>query len=58
MTKHEHLDPHTLLPPVKREPYGAKIKAKREQEERELQQLLEKLRTPEMLAKIKEVLCD
>lgn len=60
MTKHKSLNPdapRTLLPPVKREPYGAKIKAKREQEERELQQLLEKLRTPEMLAKIKEVLC-
>ena len=48
--------PRTLLPPVKREPYGAKIKAKREAEERELQALLEKLRTPEMLEKIREVL--
>ncbi len=50
--------PRTLLPPVKREPYGAKIKAKREAEERELQALLEKLRTPEMLEKIREVLHD
>jgi len=50
--------PRTLLPPVKREPYGAKIKAKREAEERELQELLKKLRTPEMLERIKEVLHD
>ena len=50
--------PRTLLPPVKREPYGSKIKAKREAEERELQALLEKLRTPEMLEKIREVLHD
>lgn len=50
------MKPQTLLPPVKREPYGTKVKAKREQEEREVQQLLKKLRTPEMLHKIKEVL--
>lgn len=50
--------PRTLLPPVKREPYGTKIKAKREAEEREIQELLKKLRTPEMLEKIREVLHD
>lgn len=49
-------EPRTLLSPTKREPYGTKIKAKREKEERELQELLEKLRTPEMLARIREVL--
>ena len=52
------MKPQTLLPPVKREPYGTKVKAKREQEEREVQQLLEKLRTPEMMQRIREVLND
>lgn len=46
----------TLLPPVKREPYGTKIKAKREREEREVQEILAKLRTHEMLHKIREAL--
>ena len=50
--------PRTLLPPVKRGPCGAKIKAKREAEERERQELLAKLRTPEMLERIREVLHD
>lgn len=50
------MEKRTLLPPTKREPYGTKVKAKREKEERELQELLAKLRTPEMMQRIREVL--
>ena len=50
------MNKRTLLPETKREPYGTKIKAKREQQERELQELLKKLRTPENMQKIGDLL--
>lgn len=41
---------------MSKQPYGSKIKAQREKQEKEVQQILEKIRNPETLARIREVL--